>query len=153
MDLDELRTVAERAVARGCEVVRARTERAATTKGAGDYVTEVDIASERAIAALLREATPAVPVLGEEEGGATLEAGRAWVVDPLDGTTNFVHGFPVVGVSVALVEEGRPVAGAVGAPFLGARWAEGFRLGCGHRPLGGTIGHEGEWSTALLAVR
>jgi myo-inositol-1(or 4)-monophosphatase len=122
MDLDELLAVAERASARGCEVVRARTERAAISKGTGDYVTEVDLASERAITALLREATPDIPVLGEEEGGAALGAGRSWVVDPLDGTTNFVHGFPVVGVSVALVEGGRPVAGAVGAPFLGERW-------------------------------
>ena len=123
MDLDELRAVAEQAASRGCEVVRDRTERAATAKGAGDYVTAVDLASERAITALLREATPDIPVLGEEEGGAALGAGRSWVVDPLDGTTNFVHGFPVVGVSVALVEEGRPVAGAVEAPFLGGRWS------------------------------
>jgi myo-inositol-1(or 4)-monophosphatase len=123
MDLDELLAVAEHAASRGCEVVRDRTERAATAKGTGDYVTAVDLASERAITALLREATPDIPVLGEEEGGAALGAGRSWVVDPLDGTTNFVHGFPVVGVSVALVEEGRPVAGAVEAPFLGGRWA------------------------------
>ena len=123
MDLDQLLAVAEHAASRGCEVVRDRTERAATSKGTGDYVTAVDLASERAITALLREATPDIPVLGEEEGGAALGAGRSWVVDPLDGTTNFVHGFPVVGVSVALVEEGRPVAGAVEAPFLGGRWA------------------------------
>ena len=123
MDLDELLAIAERAVTRGCQVVRDRTERAATTKGTGDYVTAVDVASERAITALLREATPDIPVLGEEEGGAALGGGRSWVVDPLDGTTNFVHGLPVVGVSVALVEDGRPMAGAVGAPFLGERWA------------------------------
>ena len=123
MDLDQLLAVAEHAASRGCEVVRDRTERAATSKGTGDYVTAVDLASERAITALLREATPDIPVLGEEEGGAALGAGQSWVVDPLDGTTNFVHGFPVVGVSVALVEEGRPVAGAVEAPFLGGRWA------------------------------
>ena len=46
-----------------------------------------------------------------------------WVVDPIDGTTNFVRGFPVVGVSVALVEDGRPVVGAVSAPLLGASWS------------------------------
>jgi myo-inositol-1(or 4)-monophosphatase len=117
-----MRDVAERGVLRGAEIVRERTERAATEKGAGDYVTDVDVASERAIVELLRTETPDVPVLGEEEGGARLSAGgRAWVVDPLDGTTNFVHGFPVVGVSVALVEDGIPVAGAVAAPFLRER--------------------------------
>ncbi len=86
-------------------------------KGAGDYVTGVDRASERAIVEHLTGATPDIPVVGEERGGGT--ADRFWLVDPLDGTTNFVHGFPIVAVSVALVHEGRPVAGAVHAPFLG----------------------------------
>jgi len=52
-----------------------------------------------------------------------------WVVDPIDGTTNFLRGFPVVGVSVALVEEGRPVVGAVNAPLLGASWSAAEGLG------------------------
>ena len=85
-------------------------------KAAGDYVTEVDRASENAIAAFLTNAAPGIPVVGEEHGGSVGD--RYWLVDPLDGTTNFVHGFPIVGVSVALVEEGRPMAGAVHAPFL-----------------------------------
>jgi myo-inositol-1(or 4)-monophosphatase len=84
-------------------------------KGAGDYVTAVDRESEDAVCSLLRAETPEIPVLAEEGGGDASE--RYWAVDPLDGTTNFLHGFPVVGVSVALVEEGRPVAGAVLAPF------------------------------------
>jgi myo-inositol-1(or 4)-monophosphatase len=54
--------------------------------------------------------------LAEERGGRTRT--QYWVVDPLDGTANFLHGFPIVGVSVALVEEGMPVVGAVDAPFL-----------------------------------
>jgi myo-inositol-1(or 4)-monophosphatase len=89
----------------------------AETKAAGDYVTEVDRASERAIADALGRATPGVPVVGEESGG--VPGARWWVVAPLDGTTNFLHRFPAVAVSVALVEHGRPVAGAVHAPFLG----------------------------------
>lgn len=87
-------------------------------KGAGDYVTEVDRDAERAVAALLEDATPDVPVHGEELGGG--RGGRYWLVDPLDGTTNYLHGFPVVGVSVALIEDGRPVAAAVHAPYLDA---------------------------------
>lgn len=88
----------------------------AIEKAAGDYVTEVDKASEHAIADFLTSAAPGIPVVGEEHGGPV--ADRYWLVDPLDGTTNFVHGFPIVGVSVALVEEGRPIVGAVHAPFL-----------------------------------
>ena len=92
-----------------------------TDKGLpGDYVTEVDLASERAIRQVLAEATPEIPVLGEEGGGEATE--RYWLVDPLDGTVNFIHGFWAVGVSVALVQEGRPVAGAVHAPLLGTTW-------------------------------
>ena len=105
-------------------------------KGAGDYVTDVDRASERAIAGFLFEATPRIPVVGEEHGGTAGE--RYWLVDPLDGTTNFVHGFPIVAVSVALIEDGRPVAGAVAAPFLAecyvAATGRGARLERDGRP-------------------
>jgi myo-inositol-1(or 4)-monophosphatase len=52
-----------------------------------------------------------------------------WAVDPLDGTTNFIHGFPAVGVSVGLLEAGRPVLGVVIAPFLGLEFAGAKGLG------------------------
>src|SRR3990172_2483336 len=125
--LSRLGDVARSACLAGGEVVRSRTVSEPVAKGTGDYVTSVDLESERAIAELLATETPGVPVLAEEGGG---EAGpRYWVVDPLDGTTNFVHGFWAVGVSVALVEEGRPVAAAVHAPFLGSMWIGGRGLG------------------------
>jgi myo-inositol-1(or 4)-monophosphatase len=108
---------AEEAARAGGRVVlegagRAQPER----KGTGDYVTAIDRASEEAIRSVLSRATPDVPVVGEETGGEPGE--RWWVVDPLDGTTNFLHRFPAVAVSVALVEDGRPVVGVVHAPFL-----------------------------------
>jgi myo-inositol-1(or 4)-monophosphatase len=99
----------------------------AEVKSPGDYVTEVDRAAERAAIRLLREGAPDIPVLAEESGGVVSE--RMWVVDPIDGTTNFLRGFPVVGVSVALVEEGRPVVGAINAPLLGASWSAAEGLG------------------------
>jgi myo-inositol-1(or 4)-monophosphatase len=123
-----LRALAERAAERGGEVILAASAapenpagdpRPASDKGLpGDYVTEVDLASERAIAEVLGEAQPGVPILAEEAGRSGDLGDRYWVVDPLDGTTNFVHGFPIVGVSVALVDHGVPIAGAVHAPFL-----------------------------------
>jgi myo-inositol-1(or 4)-monophosphatase len=133
-ELLSLRSLAERAARRGGELIAAAaaetgsSSRGAVEKGAGDYVTEVDVASERAISALLARETPDVPTLGEEQGGAA-GADRRWVVDPLDGTTNFVHGFWAVGVSVALVDHGRPVVGAVHAPLLGATWVAARGLG------------------------
>ena len=89
----------------------------ADLKGAGDYVTAFDRQSESAILEVLAREAPGMAVLAEERGG--MRAGTMWAVDPLDGTTNFMRGFPVVAVSVGLLHEGVPIAGVVIAPFLG----------------------------------
>ena len=94
---------------------------AAEEKGAGDYVTDSDRRSEAAIVAVLRHETPEIALLAEEAGGS--RAGTMWAVDPLDGTTNFTRGFPSVGVSVGLLEAGRPILGVVIAPFLHLEFA------------------------------
>ena len=99
----------------------------AESKGPGDYVTEVDRQSEAVVVRILRAAFPHLPILAEEGGGGQFSTG--WVVDPLDGTTNFSRGFPMVGVSVALLVDGRPVVGSVHAPFLG--WTYSARVGEG----------------------
>ncbi len=125
--LEGLRDTARRAALAGGEIVRAAAAGVVETKGAGDYVTAADKASEDAIREVLAAETPGVVMVGEESGGDPGD--RYWVVDPLDGTTNFVHGFPVVGVSVALVEDGEPVAGCVHAPFLGLTWVAARGLG------------------------
>src|SRR2546428_2544363 len=128
-DLAELLDLAERAARLGGLVVRARngTPTSPETKGTGDYVTDVDRASERAITELLAGERPDIPILGEEEGGAG--GPLHWAVDPLDGTTNYLHGFPVVGVSVALVREGRPIVGVVHSPLLGETYRGARRMG------------------------
>jgi myo-inositol-1(or 4)-monophosphatase len=101
-------------------------------KGRGDYVTATDRRSEAAILEVLAREAPGVAVLAEEGGG--VRASTMWAVDPLDGTTNFARGFPTVGISVALLEEGVPVAAVVLAPFLdleftAARGGGAFRNG------------------------
>ena len=125
--MSDVRDLAVRAARIGGAIVSAGAgSHQSADKGLpGDYVTEVDEASERAITAFLALETPGVPVKGEEGDGRTHRdyGDRYWVVDPLDGTTNFMHGFPAVGVSVALVQGGRPVAGCVHAPFLGRTYA------------------------------
>ncbi len=83
-------------------------------KGAIDLVTEIDLASEACIRRELAARLPGVPVQGEEGGGVT--TGLRWVVDPLDGTTNFVHGYPFYAVSIALVDGEHPLAGCVYDP-------------------------------------
>jgi myo-inositol-1(or 4)-monophosphatase len=86
-------------------------------KGAIDLVTEVDRAAEAAILALLRERFPDHDVVTEEQELARTGSRFVWFVDPLDGTTNFAHGYPFFCASVALTVDGRPVAGAVFDPL------------------------------------
>lgn len=120
-DLLNLAIAAAEAAGRVITAARASGRRpVAEAKGPGDWVTEVDREAEAAATSILRMATPEIPVLAEESGGERGE--RFWVVDPLDGTTNFVLGFPMVGVSIALVEGGDPTVGVVTAPELGERW-------------------------------
>jgi myo-inositol-1(or 4)-monophosphatase len=93
----------------------------AALKAAGDYVTEADRQSEAVIVETLARLAPGIAILAEEGGGAP--SGTRWAVDPLDGTTNFTRGFPVVGVAVGLLDAGAPVLGVVIAPFLGLEFA------------------------------
>jgi myo-inositol-1(or 4)-monophosphatase len=134
-DRDALVELALRAGSDGARIVRAGVPGVVSTKGAGDYVSEVDRSSERVISETLRAGEPSIPVVGEEEGGE--RASRFWSVDPLDGTTNFLHRFPIVGVSVALVEDGRPVIGVVESPFLGETYVASRGAGASVRRGGG----------------
>ena len=86
---------------------------AAEFKGSVDPVTAVDRAAEDVIRELLAAEAPDDEVLGEERGGAGWERGRVWIVDPLDGTVNFIHRVPQVAVSIALWQDGSPVVGVV----------------------------------------
>jgi len=90
-------------------------------------VTAADRASEAAIVEVLGRETPEIALLAEEAGGA--RAGTMWAVDPIDGTTNFIHGYPQVGVSVGLLEDHQPVIGVVIAPFMDLEFAGARGLG------------------------
>jgi len=81
-----------------------------TTKRQSDFVTEVDKAAEAAIIDVLREAYPEYGILAEESGQTAGSAGGSeyqWIIDPLDGTTNFIHGFPQYAISIALAHRGQ----------------------------------------------
>lgn len=78
-----------------------------------DLVTQVDLEAEAAIRRVLHGHVPDDVVLGEEEGGAAVPGGRRWVVDPLDGTLNYTHGFPYYCVSIALEVDGVVEVGVV----------------------------------------
>jgi len=87
-------------------------------KGKIDLVTEADVAVEEQIVSLLRQEFPDHGLLREEGGAENLEKEFVWVVDPIDGTTNFAHGYPMFCVSIGLRHQGREVAGVVFAPVL-----------------------------------
>lgn len=84
------------------------------TKGAQDFVSQVDRDTEAALTAQLGDILPKAGFLGEEFGGSA--EGLAWIIDPIDGTSNFVRGLPLWCLSVALVAQGVPLAGAIYDP-------------------------------------
>ncbi|MEO5705390.1 MAG: inositol monophosphatase family protein [Candidatus Limnocylindrales bacterium] len=100
-------------------------------KSAKDVVTEVDHLSEALIIDAIRARYPTDGIIAEESGehadGAgvapTTTAGRAWIIDPLDGTINYANGIPFFCVAIALVEAGRPVVGVIHDPMRGETFA------------------------------
>lgn len=110
----DLDTALEAATA-GAAVVRAgfAGEIAVRLKGDVDPVTATDTAAEAAIFGVISARRPGDHVLGEESGGSAWDEDRVWIVDPLDGTINFLHGIPHVAVSVALWEWGVAQVGVV----------------------------------------
>jgi len=87
-----------------------------SSKGRNDFVSEVDRMAEADIIATIRRSYPDHAFLGEESGRAG-NSDFVWIIDPLDGTTNFLHGFPVFGVSLALTHKGRLEQGVVYDPM------------------------------------
>ncbi|MEO1021233.1 MAG: inositol monophosphatase family protein [Bacteroidota bacterium] len=83
-------------------------------KGKNDLVTDADLASEKAILSIINEVFPDDEILAEETSSKrSLPDGRVWIIDPIDGTTNFAHGFPVYCVSIALWDKHTPKVGLV----------------------------------------
>ncbi len=120
--IDDYARVCEEAVRTGGRVIQSWVGRAAVSeKGPADLVTQADFASQEAVRRLVLGAFPNHCVLGEEKvPGETPNARTAyrWIVDPLDGTINFVHGVPHYSVSLALERDGELLVGAVYDPTL-----------------------------------
>jgi len=125
--MSDYKQVAERAARAGGDVLRewfGRIE--ASEKSPKDLVTQADLASQQVIQEIVMDAFPDHLFLGEEDAGVDSEAPQAdlnsdswcWVVDPLDGTVNYVHGLQSFAVSIALMQGGQPMVGVVYDPLF-----------------------------------
>lgn len=85
-------------------------------------VTEADRAAELAMRALLEAERPDDGIIGEEFGSVRPDAGRQWVLDPVDGTRSFIAGRPIFGTLIALMQDGWPLLGVIDQPINGERW-------------------------------
>lgn len=106
------------------------------TKPDASHVTEADLATERAIRAVLDTERPDDGVLGEEYG-ASGSAGRRWVIDPIDGTANYLRGVPMWATLIALTVDGVPRVGVCSQPAIGRRWWGATGLGAWTRAADG----------------
>ncbi|MFH1489455.1 MAG: inositol monophosphatase family protein [Pseudomonadota bacterium] len=123
-----------------------------TKKGVIDLVTEADVQAEKAVLDILKHHFPEDGILTEEAGAHQKNAERVWIIDPLDGTTNFAHTYPVYAVSIALEINGETVLGVVHDPsrqesFEAVRGAGAF---LNRRPI--TVSQMKEPRDALLAT-
>jgi len=113
-----------------------------SNKGPRDIITDADVAAEEVIVATIRRRYPLHPILAEESGQTTGQGDIQWIIDPLDGTTNYSRRLPVFCVSVAATQNGRPVVGAIYDPIRrqmyhaikgGGAFCNQERLHCGER--------------------
>jgi myo-inositol-1(or 4)-monophosphatase len=113
-----LQTAIEAAKRAGQIIVeRYSARREVAFKGHRDIVTDVDTAAEAAVLDMIRARFPDHAILSEEAGGSGIGSGYTWVVDPLDGTTNYAHRIPVFSVSIGVLEAGEPLVGVVYEPL------------------------------------
>ncbi|MCP9621579.1 inositol monophosphatase [Nocardia otitidiscaviarum] len=112
--------IARGAAAEGSRLLTTAGPGEVRSKGDRDFVTDLDLRIQNSIRTSLSRATPDIGFLGEEQdasdGDAALE--YRWVLDPIDGTSNFIHGLPLCAVSLALTHEDVPLLGVIAAPFL-----------------------------------
>ncbi|GAA1690942.1 histidinol-phosphatase [Microbacterium sediminicola] len=103
------------------------------------HVTEADVATERAIRDILAAERPSDGIFGEEFG-ATGSTQRQWIIDPIDGTANYLKGIPMWATLIALAIDGIPRVGVVSQPAIGRRWWGATGLGAWtHSPAGAAV--------------
>ena len=121
LNLDNLTEIAKNAATIGSEIISSnynKIQKISSKGREGDLVTNVDLEVERKIKDYLLDQTPKITILAEESGQSNKSSDLMWCIDPLDGTTNYSHGYPFFGTSIGLVYKGIPILGAISVPYL-----------------------------------
>jgi myo-inositol-1(or 4)-monophosphatase len=121
-DGPQLLAIAKQVTALASELVRSKSPHMLTSKGDRDLTSDVDIAVEQFVRDFLREHTPGLGFVGEEGGDTDRTDGLRWVLDPVDGTINFIHGLPLCAVSLSLLKDDSAIIGVIDMPFLEAQY-------------------------------
>tara|TARA_Y100000766_G_C18778554_1_gene542081 strand:- start:146 stop:994 length:849 start_codon:yes stop_codon:yes gene_type:complete len=121
IDLLQLFDIAKSSATIGNEILKKNYNKIQTisSKGRkGDLVTNVDLEVENKIKEYLLSQTPNISIIAEESGKLHKSSNLTWCIDPLDGTTNYSHGYPFFGTSIGLVYQNKPILGAISVPYL-----------------------------------
>lgn len=132
--LIELEAIAAAAAELGASWASRRTELLVDEKSAGQFASNADLEIERQVRAALQDRFPGQAIIGEELGGDLGPQATGWAIDPIDGTSNFVLGLPIWGVSVGFIEQGVSKLGAIALPAL--QLTISAATGCGVRVNG-----------------
>ncbi len=120
-ELKELLEIAKQAAERGGASLMNNYGKIKTIKckgASGDLVTNADVECEKIIIDFLEKKTPNISILAEESGYKFKDGELKWCIDPLDGTTNYAHGYPFFATSIGLIWNSNPILGAISVPFL-----------------------------------
>ncbi|WP_039973625.1 inositol monophosphatase family protein [Rhizobium sp. AP16] len=137
--LSQASAIIEEAADKALHFFAAHQTVATRAKGVQDFVSEADTTVENLIRDRLAAAFPGESIIGEEFGGQS--EGAYWIIDPIDGTSNFLRGSPLWGISLGFVRDDRPELGVVAMPVMGEIYAaaDGTGLLMNGRPLARTI--------------
>ncbi len=152
IDARTLLPIAERAVSIASEIIRTKAPGAVTAKGDRDMATEVDYTVEHAVQEFLARETPEIGFLGEEEGVVHSGGGLMWALDPVDGTANFLHGIPLCGVSLGLIDKDTPIIGVIDLPFLDLRYSAAENVGASANGSAIRVSDARELQSAIVAI-
>ena len=155
ISLSNLFEIAKNAAQIGNEILKINYNKIQTisTKGRkGDLVTNVDLEVENKIKEFLIEKTPDISINAEESGKLNKFSDLTWCIDPLDGTTNYSHGYPFFGSSIGLVYKNIPIVGAISVPYLNELYSACIGLGsfCNDKKL--EVSNPGKLADSLLVT-